>query len=399
MWNERLRIAARALCLALPGLVAALAARAAAQDDRNLELQVGDQTTLSAIGVERYSEGVPGVVDIRVTEREFIIAALRPGQTSLVLFYENGRQVRYRIRVRQPGEGDARPGSVEQRETVRLDMYFVELNESYGHSLGVGFPGTIGGPNVGTGSLDFTHRFTDPAGMSGPTEVVIQTQLGLVNQVLPRIDLAQTSGWARLRRQTMLVTANGTEAEFSSGGEVNLVTSNGFGAQLVRIQYGSVLRMTPRYDPQSGRIEISIEANLSELTEPSQPGGPPGRRRTELTAVANMEPGQAIVLSGIDSRSEQEVQGGLPGLSQIPIIGVLFGTNSRRGEATQSLLFIVPTIVQPVARQERDYIREALETFSRFSGYIHDFEVIEHTPPGYGAPGGRAPSPGGAQAQ
>ncbi|HEY8431534.1 MAG TPA: hypothetical protein VIL20_24305, partial [Sandaracinaceae bacterium] len=149
----------------------------------------------------------------------------------------------------------------------------------------------------------------------------------------------------------------------------------------------------------SGRIEISIEANLSELTEPSQPGGPPGRRRTELTAVANMEPGQAIVLSGIDSRSEQEVQGGLPGLSQIPIIGVLFGTNSRRGEATQSLLFIVPTIVQPVARQERDYIREALETFSRFSGYIHDFEVIEHTPPGYGAPGGRAPSPGGAQAQ
>ncbi|HEY8432541.1 MAG TPA: pilus assembly protein N-terminal domain-containing protein, partial [Sandaracinaceae bacterium] len=179
MWNERLRIAARALCLALPGLVAALAARAAAQDDRNLELQVGDQTTLSAIGVERYSEGVPGVVDIRVTEREFIIAALRPGQTSLVLFYENGRQVRYRIRVRQPGEGDARPGSVEQRETVRLDMYFVELNESYGHSLGVGFPGTIGGPNVGTGSLDFTHRFTDPAGMSGPTEVVIQTQLGL----------------------------------------------------------------------------------------------------------------------------------------------------------------------------------------------------------------------------
>lgn len=220
-----------------------------------------------------------------------------------------------------------------------------------------------------------------------------------MNQVLPRIDLAQVSGWARLRRQTMVVTANGTPAEFTSGGEVNIITTTGFGAQLVRIQFGSILRMTPRYDAQSGRIEIAIEADLSELTEPSSPGGPPGRRRTELEAVANMEPGQAIIMSGVDSRSETESQGGLPGLSQIPIIGVLFGTNARRGEATQSLLFIVPTIVQPVARQQRDYIREALETFSRFSGYIHDYELFERTPPGYGAQGGRAPAParGGAE--
>lgn len=396
MSNEPHRLAARALCLA--ALLAAAPA-AAQDDDRTLELEVGEQSTLSAIGVERFSEGAPGIVDIRVTEREFVIAALRAGQTSLVLFYSNGRQVRYRIRVRQPGAQDTRPGSVESRETVRLDLYFVELNESYSHQIGIGFPGTIGGAGNGVGRFDFTHRYSsDPTAM--PQDVfTTSTTLGLVNQVLPRIDLAQVSGWARLRRQTMVVTANGTPAEFSAGGEVNIITTTGFGAQLVRIQYGSVLRMTPRYDAQSGRIEIAIEADLSELTEPSSPGGPPGRRRTELEAVANMEPGQAIIMSGVDSRSETEAQGGLPGLSQIPIIGVLFGTNARRGEATQSLLFIVPTIVQPVARQQRDYIREALETFSRFSGYLHDYELFERTPPGYGAQGGRAPAPapGGAE--
>ncbi len=71
------------------------------------------------------------------------------------------------------------------------------------------------------------------------------------------------------------------------------------------------------------------------------------------------------------------------------LIGVLFGTNQRGGEATQSVLFIVPTIVEPVARQQRDYIREALEAFDRFSGYIHAYELIERNPPGYGAPGGQ----------
>ncbi len=393
MWNERHRIAAHALCLSL----LALAAPAAAQDERDLELEVGEQSTLSAVGVERFSEGRPGIVDIRVTEREFIIAALRAGQTSLVLFYGNGRQVTYRIRVREPGATDTRPGSVEQRETVRLDLYFVELNESYSHNIGIGFPGTIGGPGIGRGIFNFNW---DSNPSMGTPDVTANATLSLVNQVLPRIDLAQISGWARLRRQTMVVTANGTPAEFNSGGEVNIITTTGFGAQLVRIEYGSVLRMTPRYDAQSGRIEITIEADLSELTEPTSPGGPPGRRRTELEAVANMEPGQAIIMSGVVSRSEQEAQGGLPGLSQIPIIGVLFGTNTRRGAATHNLLFIVPTIVQPVPRQQRDYIREALETFSRFTGYIHDYEMFESTPPGYGAPRGQGtPRPAGAPAE
>ena len=94
-------------------------------------------------------------------------------------------------------------------------------------------------------------------------------------------------------------------------------------------------------------------------------------------------------MGGIGARGELGTQGGLPGLSQIPIIGVLFGTNARRGEATQNVLFIVPTIVQAVPRRQRNYIREALETFQRFHGFIHEVEMFERTPPGYGQPGGR----------
>lgn len=395
MSHTRSRPYALSCALALPFFLAFASPAAAQSDERELDLEVGEQSTLSAVGVERFSEGVAGIVDVRVTETEFILAALRPGNTSLLLIYSNGRQIRYRIRVRAAGAQDTRPGSVDERQTIRLDLYFVEFNETYSHQIGIGFPATIGGPQVGRGlfTLDLVNT---PSGLPELTQGTLQ----LVNQVLPRIDLAEANGWARLRRQSMLVTANGTPAEFASGGEVNIVTTTGFGAQLTRIEHGSVLRMTPRYDAQSGRVEISIEADLSELTDPASPGGPPGRRRTQLESVANMEPGQALVMSGVESRSEQEVQGGLPGLSQIPIVGVLFGTNSRRGEATQSLLFIVPTIVEPVPRQQRDYIREALEAFNRFSGYIHAYELIERTPPGYGVEGGRgSAAPAGGDTQ
>lgn len=357
---------------------------ASAQREREIVIDVGEQQTISSVGVERFSEGAPNIVQVRVTEREFIIVALRPGRTSLVLFYANGREVRYRIRVRDPNASDRPPGSVQERENIRMDLYFVELNETYSHQIGLGFPGTIGGPGVGRGALTFDFFGTPMDG----TPDFTQASLSLVNQVLPRIDLAQSQGWARLRRQAMIVTANGTEALFNSGGEVNIVVSTGFNVEIRTIEFGSEVRITPRYDASSQRLEIVLEADLSELTAPYSPGGPPGRRRTRIEAVANLQPGQAMMMSGIVSRSEMETQGGLPGLSQIPILGVLFGTNSRLGEATQSVLFIVPTIVQAVPRQQRNYIREALETFQRFQGFIHEVEMFERIPPGYGQPGG-----------
>ncbi len=381
--------------LALAGVIFLCASPAHAQNERELEIDVGEQTTLSSVGVERYSEGAPNVVQVRVTEREFIIVALRPGRTSLVLFYENGREVRYSITVRDPNATSSRPGSVDPRENIRLDMYFVELNESYSHRIGLGFPGTIGGPGVGRGSLTFDFIGTP----MDRTPQFTQASLALVNQVLPRIDLAQTQGWARLRRQAMLVTANGTQARFESGGEVNVAVSGALTAEIRTIEFGSMLLMTPRFDPQSGRIEIVMEADLSELTEPQNAGDPPGRRRTQLETTANLQPGQAMMMSGLVSRSELETQGGLPGLSQIPIIGVLFGQNQRLGDATQNVLFIVPTIVQSVPRQQRNYIRETLETFQRFQGFIHNVEMFEETPPGYGQPGGQgAPAAGPAPA-
>lgn len=377
-------LAALVLAVVLPSSVHA-------QEEQEINLELGEQTTISAIGVERYSEGVSGVVQIRVTEREFIIVALREGRTSLVLFYGNGRRVTYNIRVGNPSPaGEADDAAVNERENIRLDLYFVELNESYSHQIGVGFPGAIGGRGVANGNLSFDFLGTP----MDRTPQFTQASLQLVNQVLPRIDLAQSAGWARVRRQAMVVTANRTPALFNSGGEVNVAIRNQLTVDIRAIEFGSEVRMTPRFDPNTGRIEIQLQADLSELTQPQSPGDPPGRTRTRLQSVVNLRPGQAMMMSGLVSRAEQETQGGLPGLSQIPIIGVLFGNNARRGDATQNVLFIVPTIVQAVSRQERNYIQEALETFERFSGFIHDVEMFERTPPGYGQRDGRSPSRG-----
>ncbi len=373
------------LVFLLAGLALALSpsgadAQSARAETERLELEVGEQVTISAANVASYSEGAPGIVDVRLPRdgSQFVVVALRPGTTSLLLIYNDGRQVRYAITVLDPTASVTATGGVPVRENIRLDIYFVQLSESYGHQLGIGFPGVIGG-NAQTASFSAEFDFlVDPI----PTRAAIQ----VARQALPRLDIAQSSGWARILRQAMLVTANGQEAELSSGGEVNFQIVTQFTAQIQRIEFGSAIHVTPRYDSESRRIEVAVEADISELT-PANESGIPGRTTTHVETTVNLELGQAIVLGGFTARTARQSQSGLPGLSQIPILGVLFGTNQRQDENVENLMFIVPTVVQAVSRAQSDRIAEALRVYESFGSIggpgTGDIELIEPSPPGY----------------
>ena len=60
----------------------------------------------------------------------------------------------------------------------------------------------------------------------------------------------------------------------------------------------------------------------------------------------------------------------IPGLSQIPILGGLFGTHTTASSETQNVIFIVPTVVDVVSMQQRAMIEEALQTYDDYSGNL-----------------------------
>jgi pilus assembly protein CpaC len=353
-------------------------AQRAGGGDQRLELDVGEQETVSAANVASYSVGSEGIADVRLTSdgRTFVIVGQQSGETSLLLIFADGHQVRYNVVVRSHTVA-ARAGEVVARDDIRLDLYFVQLTSTYDHSLGIAWPGSIGGRAQLDLTVDLTALDTNP---------FQQATASLLQQALPRLDLAQSAGWARLLRQGMVVSANGEQSIINTGGEINILVQTGFTQSVQRIEFGTQIQMTPHYDPDSRRIEISLAADVSELTPPVS-GPIPGRIRTQLSTLVNMELGQSIVLGGLVSRSTNESQGGLPGLSQIPIVGVLFGTNVRHEENIENFLFIVPTVVQSVPRAQADRITEALhvyEDYGSIGGHgLGDIELIEPSPPGF----------------
>lgn len=338
-------------------------AQNASSSENTLRLEIGTQQVLSAENVRSYSEGVQGVVDVRLTgdAKQFVVVALRPGQTTLLFIMMDGSEKQYRITVFDPNASkpiEKRLGPPKEqvltRDNIRLDFYFVQFNKTYGHKLGVDWATRYGGGSLGL--------FYDvQSGSFQNATAVIQ------DQALPALDLAQSTGWAKLQRHATLITANGTKANFTGGGEVNIVVQGSLATGIHKIEFGSTIGVEPRYDSDSGRLELNIHADVSDLTA-DQGSGTPGRVTSTLDTLVNLELGQSLMLAGLVAHSQNRGHSGLPVLSQIPIIGALFGTHTEQEQETEDVVFIVPSVLDAVSMDSRSRIRDALDAYDDYTG-------------------------------
>ncbi|MEM7607554.1 MAG: hypothetical protein AAF411_19545 [Myxococcota bacterium] len=364
-------VALRFLALAL--LAFGYSADAFAQrEGETIEIEVGEQTSLSAEGVRSYSATGEEFADVRLTrdQSRFVIVGLRAGNASVLLILRDGTSIQRRIIVSDPNAEDPDdPAAVNVRENVRLDLYFVQVSDSYSHAIGVAFPSVLGATNQpSTFNLNFAGTRNEP-------NTLTYNVAGIT--FLPRIDIAQSNGWARIYRQGVLITANGTSAQFSAGGEVNFVQTSALGAQLITIEFGTSVTCRPRYDADTGRVELQITAEVADIT-PSIGDGAPGRTVTNINTLVNLELGQSITLAGFVVRSDRRARTGLPGLSQIPVIGALFGSHSREFEESEGLMFVVPSVTDAVPLRRRNRIEEVVRLYNDFRGGVDEIELVDH---------------------
>jgi pilus assembly protein CpaC len=343
---------------------------AAGIETEQLVLQAGEQRVIPSDNVRSYSEGTKGIVDVRLTKdaSEFIVVALTPGATTLLFLMMDGTERHYKITVVDPnahGRRGQEDRSVEARDNIRLDFYFVQVNRSYGHQIGIGYPGSIA-PR-GSAAFDIKAGALDSA-----TAVI-------TNQALPRLDMAQTSGFAKVMRQAAVVTENGQKASFSGGGEVNIAIQSALSTGIQKIPFGSVIEVEPTYDSTSGRIELRVHADISEL-QGDGGSGVPGRLTSALDTIVNLELGQSLVLAGLTAKSERTSKTGIPGLSQLPIVGLLFGSHGHSEDESENVVLIVPSVVDAVSMQDRERLNDALHRYTKFSGDMDDVDFVPKTP-------------------
>ncbi len=278
---------------------------------------------------------------------------------------QDGSQVQHTIRVIA---ADAIKGS-GGRENIRLDLYFVLIQDRYTHKIGLSWPG-----NVGSTLTPSQAAIAITGGSAQPTQSAFQI---LPQTFLPSFDLAQAKGWAKLYRQATLVTANGTEALFTSGGEFNVQVQNNLTVNVQSIEFGTKVAVLPRYDAESGRIELEITADVSDLDAERGVRGIPGRITSHVESLVNLELGQSVSLAGIRARSERRTKDGIPGMAMVPFVGALFGRHAREVEDDQAYMLIVPSVLEPISMTQRDRVEEALRVYERFMGGVDSQDLMD----------------------
>ena len=392
-------------------------------ESNEIDLEVGGTRTSSAANIRSFSEGTRGIADIKLTtdSKQFVISGTRPGTTQLLLIDSAGRQTTYTInvfskspaivraeleqllegtpglRVRRVGPrffieggvGTAQeagriekiaalyPEQVESLVTVgagaaerginlRVDFYFVQYRRTHEWGAGLDWPGTFGAGATLTADYDLVANEFSAA--------------GVVSQVLPKLDLAAATGTAKILRHSTVITSNGTSATFDSGGEENFRTGTELNPGVTAFTYGAKVIVLPRFDPSTGRIDLSVKAEMADLGAPGGGTDLPSRTTSELDTAVRVELGQAFVLSGIRVKGHRTGRRGIPLLSDIPILGMLFGKHQAADEEMEGAIFVVPTTVESVPKPARELIESALKQYEEFDGDISKLKSFEHLP-------------------
>jgi pilus assembly protein CpaC len=420
--GQRLRAPTLAL-LATMGLLALPAAAQAPADGRTIvtsvareiDVSVGENVTLSASRVRSFSEASPGIAEVRLTPSgdRFVIVGRQPGTTTLLLIKNDSTQEQVTINVFQrpmrdveselralldgnPGIGLRRvgarffieggvsreaeleriqkiaslfPGQAEslvvlggaaadRKINVRVDFFFVQYDRNRSHAFGIQYPVTLGG--AGIASLAANYSLTNGVGGA---------QAFIANQPLPGLDIAASKGWAKVLKQSSVVTSNGAQATFTSGGEQNYAVATGLTSAIQSIPFGTDLTVLPRFDPKTGDLEITLSAEVADLTAPVAGGTAlPARNRSTLSSVVSLELGQSLVLSGIRTQTEVQSQ------------RALFGSQSHLEQDVEGAIFVVPSVLDRLPGDASRLVDEALEQFANFDGDMSEVEPFGMLP-------------------
>lgn len=137
-------------------------------------------------------------------------------------------------------------------------------------------------------------------------------------------------------------------------------------AVIQSIQYvntGVVLQVTPRVN-KTGIVTLDIDQSVSDVAKTTSSGiDSPTITQRRIVTSAVVKDGATIALGGLILRNKTVGSSGIPFLADIPVVGALFGAQTRNDDRTELLILLTPRIIRDSdeARNVTEELRNRLE--------------------------------------
>ncbi len=240
---------------------------------------------------------------------------------------------------------------------INIRVRVVEVSRKLTHELGFNWDASLnrgsGSIGLGTGTLtDFfdssTNTFT---GSEGSNFLGFNTS-GSDGSLSSLLSAMNSSGMASVLAEPNLTAMSGETAAFAAGGEVPIVLITNNNVSIDYKSYGVILRMTPTL-LSANRISLHIAPEVSELTSVGSvelEGGStiPAMTVRRADTTVELASGQSFALAGMLRSSNSQTVTGVPGLSNIPLLGRLFENEASSHEETELVIIATAYVVEPV---------------------------------------------------
>jgi general secretion pathway protein D len=306
------------------------------------------------------------------------------GNVSTVMLGQNVRVMADKINntlliYATPGEYERISATLKrldiQRAQVLIEASIVEVTLSDGLEYGLewSFNGAFGGSRTGTGVIGAATAgaLAATGSADGGFTYTVSSASG-IKAVLTA--LAKKSLIKVISSPSLMVMDNHTAAiQVGNQEPVNIGTTTINGSttgvtSTTSIQYkdtGVMLDVTPSVSA-GDLISLDINQMVTDLGADStskQTSGYPTFMQRQITSKVAVRSGETMVLGGLIKDNSSRGKTGVPLLSQIPVVGALFGTTEESSARTELLVVITPRVIRSdedaraVSRELRERMR------------------------------------------
>ena len=221
--------------------------------------------------------------------------------------------------------------------------------------LGGGNVVSIGGHDNGNGTASNSSGLNVNLPVSGAAGSLGLAILGANYALDLELSAAQTEGRGEVISSPRVITANQQEAVIRQGQEIGYVTfqnstggAAGSGTATVAFKDAVLeLKVTPTITADNRvylAINVKKDALAGYVTVPGS-GQVPTIDTREINTSVLVDNGQTVVLGGIYEVNKSNTVTKVPGLGDIPGIGMLFRNTKRSDTKAELLIFVTPRIL------------------------------------------------------
>lgn len=251
--------------------------------------------------------------------------------------------------------------SVNEPVQVELKVRIAQMSRNVSRELGIDW-GAATSAGFAVGKFALTGQ-TGSAGSSLSSDT--QGQLGVLfpgGTFEGVIDALAADNLAHVIAEPTLTTLSGTQASFQVGGQfpIPVAAVNSAGGTSVTVEfknYGVLLTFTPTVF-SDGRIALQVAPELSSISTAnsavlSTSGSStalavPSLNVTNASSTVILGSGQGMAIAGLLEDTTNQQDNGVPGLSEVPLLGSLFRGDAFQREQQELVITVTPYIVQPV---------------------------------------------------